>query len=546
MKFGAVLLAALASAYLALAPVARAQPANTPEALKAEAFEAAQWAMASEAADALAKVSARFSRGDGPLARLAERRERQATERDRLERRIEDLYAKVGADSDTERAAARARYGEVTAALKATQAEIARDFPDYAELVSPKPLAIAQAQRLLRPDEALLLVLVNDEGSYVWGITRERAVWARADGYGTGDIGVDVVTLRRGLAGGGAYDRALAFKIYDRLVRPVEAAFAGKTTLISVTGGALATLPLGVLVTDPKADGAHGWLMDRYALAALPAVSSLRALRCAATADPPVGCPPRSGPKPGASSQRLALVGFGAPAGLGPADVDPVQPRGLPTARQMFRGGLADGTKLRELASLPGSEAELAALKAQFPAGVVVMGAAATERAVKVTYREDLARSRYVVFSTHGLMAGQLTGAAEPGLVLTPPAQASEEDDGYLSASEAAQLKLSADFVVLSACNTAASDGTPGGEGLSGLARAFFYAGARSVLVSHWSVHDEATRQLIKATFANIEGGDLGARARALQHAQQAVRALPGFADPGFWGAFTLVGEPER
>ena len=85
---------------------------------------------------------------------------------------------------------------------------------------------------------------------------------------------------------------------------------------------------------------------------------------------------------------------------------------------------------------------------------------------------------------------GKLQGNSEPGLILTPPAEASEEDDGYLSASEIAGLKLDADWVILSACNTAAG-GAQGAEALSGLARAFFYAQARALLVSHWEVNSE-------------------------------------------------------
>src|SRR5690606_37282581 len=170
---------------------------------------------------------------------------------------------------------------------------------------------------------------------------------------------------------------------------------------------------------------------------------------------------------------------------------------------------------------------------------------AATESAVRTTDAAVLSQARYVVFSTHGLMAGST--ATEPGLVMTPPEVASQIDDGYLTASEAAQLRLNAEFVVLSACNTAASDGRPGGEGLSGLARAFFYAGARSVLVSHWEVSDAATTTLITSTFAGLDGAqarDPGVRARALQAGMRAVRAERRWAHPAYWAPFTLVGEP--
>jgi CHAT domain-containing protein len=95
---------------------------------------------------------------------------------------------------------------------------------------------------------------------------------------------------------------------------------------------------------------------------------------------------------------------------------------------------------------------------------------------------------RVVAFATHGLTSGELKGLAEPALVLTPPAEATTENDGLLTASKIATLKFNADWVVLSACHTAADDGTPDAGRLSGLAKAFFYAGARSLLVWHWPV----------------------------------------------------------
>src|SRR5687767_6499984 len=111
MRIGAGWLAAVVLMVVS-AGAARAQ--NTPDALRAEAFEAAQWALASEAAEALAKVAARFAHGDGPLAALAAQRERQIADRDALERKIEALYAEPGGAGDGARADARRRYGEAT------------------------------------------------------------------------------------------------------------------------------------------------------------------------------------------------------------------------------------------------------------------------------------------------------------------------------------------------------------------------------------------------------------------------------------------------
>jgi CHAT domain-containing protein len=150
-----------------------------------------------------------------------------------------------------------------------------------------------------------------------------------------------------------------------------------------------------------------------------------------------------------------------------------------------------------------------------------------------------------VYFATHGLVAGDVKGVGEPSLALSIPANPTEIDDGLLTSSEVAQLKLNADWVVLSACNTVAGD-KPGAEALSGLARAFFYAGARAILVSHWAVESEAATRLTTATF-DIMGKDASiGRAEALRRAMLAYlgdTSKDDNANPAYWGPFTVVGE---
>lgn len=562
-----------AAGLLALASVAPAAP-ETPEALRAEAFEAAQWAIASDAADALARVSARFAQGDDALGRLAEERETLIVQRDRLERELERHYASDEPANLEARSRARLGWEAADRRLGDVDAEIEKRFPAWSELTSPRALTVAETQALLRPDEGLLLVLVNPEATYVWGVSRDRIAWARSEVLGEAGMAEAVNRLRASLtataaAGRGApdvdpllftgkappaFDRAQSYRLYSEIIQPVEAVFEGKTTLITVVTGALSTLPLAVLSTappsgpdTPEALAATPWLIDRYALATLPAVSSLKALRChlvSRAADRSPGCPPSTAAlRRAPGGERLPLAAFGAPLLTGAPDE---AVRGAPAADTVMGDGrLADVAKLKALPYLRGSRVELEALRARYPGAVVRIGADATEHTVRALDAEPLSRARFVVFSTHGLMAG--SAAAEPGLVLTPPDQATEADDGYLSASEAAQLRLDAEFVVLSACNTAASDGRPGGEGLSGLARAFFYAGARSMMVSHWEVSDAATTALITATFADLDArqaADPGIRARALQAGMRAVRAERKWAHPAYWAAFTLVGEP--
>jgi hypothetical protein len=159
--------------------------------------------------------------------------------------------------------------------------------------------------------------------------------------------------------------------------------------------------------------------------------------------------------------------------------------------------------------------------------------------------RTALADYRVVYFATHGLVAGDIAGLGEPSLALTLPKQPTELDDGLLTASEVAQLKLNADWVVLSACNTAAAD-KPGAEALSGLARAFFYAGARALLVSHWSVDSEAATRLTTSTFALMKADPKLGRAAALRDAMLAYmndKGSPLNAYPAFWAPFSIIGE---
>ena len=126
------------------------------------------------------------------------------------------------------------------------------------------------------------------------------------------------------------------------------------------------------------------------------------------------------------------------------------------------------------------------------------------------------------------------------------PEKPNDFDDGLLTASEIAQLKLDADWVVLSACNTAAED-KPGAEALSGLARAFFYSGARSLIVSHWNVDDEAAAKLMIGTFRAFSRDAKLSHAEALR---QSILAMIDTAksdveaDPRLWGPFVVVGEP--
>jgi CHAT domain-containing protein len=213
-----------------------------------------------------------------------------------------------------------------------------------------------------------------------------------------------------------------------------------------------------------------------------------------------------------------------------------------------MRSGLADLAHIKVQVPLPETADELCAVAEDVKADVardIRLGMQATERVVKrLSASGELAKYRIVHFATHGVMAGQLDGTREPGLILTPPDKATEEDDGYLSASEIAALKLDADWVILSACNTAAG-ATTSAEALSGLARAFIYAQARALLVSHWEVYSDATVKLVTAAVREMAGDPKVGRAEAMRRSMLALidKGAREEAHPAYWAPFIVVGE---
>ena len=431
-------------------------------------------------------------------------------------------------------------------------ARLAADFPRYGELAEPQPMTIAQVQALLGEDEALLFFLPGSITTHVWAISRDDAAWHRAAMW-SDYLGDEIAQLRKDLdpasvsrgavtlvEGMGrpripSFDRMKAHFLYTQLIEPAETVLAGKSHVFVVADGPLASLPLSVLIsqrpsgedTDPQAMRATSWLARRFAFTTLPSVESLGVVRTQAAGN-------------GGDAQRIPFHGFGAPLiGLGAGD--PVLASA--PAEDFFRGALVDVATVRALPALPQTGPELRRLAATLgaPQDSLSLGAAATERAVKET---DLSNTAVLAFATHGLLSGELPGLAEPALVLTPPDIATPDDDGLLTASEVAGLKLSTDWVLLSACNTAGSDGRPGAEGLSGLARAFLYAGARSILVSHWPVRDDAAARLTADAMAAL--GDGIGRSEALRRAMLTLMEDEtdlSLAHPASWAPFVVVGE---
>ena len=448
----------------------------------------------------------------------------------------------------------RDRLAIIAAERAGLQKTFAVEFPDYAALSNPSPLKAREMQALLSDQEALVLFAVADKESYVFAMTRERVDW-RAIPFGADALSQKVAVFRRGLDIGkasdasgkaGMFDLAVANDLYGALLGPVEALVKDKPSLLVVPSGALTALPFHLLVTEKPAAAIPAtfdryrdaaWLLKRQAVSVLPSAVSLKTLRVFARKE----------------QSTKPMTGFGDPLfnpGLKPADGQRstrTAARSLATGAytDFWQGAGVDRTRLAgALSQLPDTADELNAVAKGLgvAASDIHLGEDASETTVK---RATLADYGIVYFATHGLVAGDVKGVAEPSLVLSIPKQPTEFDDGLLTASEVAQLKLNADWVVLSACNTIAGD-KPGAEALSGLARAFFYAGGRALLVSHWAVSSEAATRLSISTFDRLKADPKLGRAEALRQAMLAYlndTSSPRNAYPAFWAPFALIGE---
>jgi CHAT domain-containing protein len=446
--------------------------------------------------------------------------------------------------------------------------EIERRFPEYARLVNPLPLSAEEIRAALKPDEALLSFYFGHWSTFVWALPKEGPIAFARIPLNAKRFEGKIKALRTSLDLNietlddiPPFDVTAAHELYNLLLRPVEQGWRAAKSLIVVTNGALGMLPLGLLVTEPPngaklEESAHfasyrdvAWLARTHATVGLPSAGALRALR---------GIPI-------SVAKREPIIGFGDP--LFSAEQASERKAALPV--DMAASGARGGTKIKLRASARTSERRSASLGSLprlpdtadelqsvahalnvDPSKVLHLGRDANEKTVRGL---DLSRYRIVAFATHGLVPGDLDGLTQPALALTAPDVAGIDGDGLLTVDKILGLRLNADWVVLSACNTAAG-ADAGADAVSGLGRAFFYAGSRALLVTNWSVHSQSARELVSDVFRRQSDDPTLTRMEALRQAMVALmesgeakdaagKTLYTYAHPLFWAPYTIVGD---
>lgn len=519
---------------------------------------------------ALAASSARMLAKDTALAEIV-RREQDLSKQVNAQLGTLNNILSLASDERDEKGvqALRASINALRASRDSLRADIARKFPTYADLVDPKPPSVEQIKTTLKPGESLLSFYFGREASFVWAVPKDGAVVFASIPATAGQLESKIRKLREALepqassiADIPAFDLTLAYELYTLLLKPVEAGWKSSKQLIVVTNGALGLLPLSLLPTAPAqvtesetpfaGYRAVPWLMRTHAVTMVPSAAALRTLRQI---------------PPGVAS-RERMIGFGDPlfskeqmqAAAEEKELDQsiqlamANTRGLPLKRRaspQLDG--VDSAELAQLPRLPDTAEELRsialALQAD-PSKVLQLGVKANEQAVKTM---DLSHYKVIVFATHGLVPGELNGLTQPALALSAPDVSESEGDGLLTMEEILALRLDADWVVLSACNTGAGAGA-GAEAASGLGRAFFYAGTRALLVTNWSVHSQSARDLTTDLFRRQNADPTLSRGEALRQAMVALLDGPGFTDPAgktlfayghplFWAPYTIIGD---
>ena len=426
----------------------------------------------------------------------------------------------------------------LASSLKAATAETSQEAAGAPEPVTPQPLTLDELQAEIRDVNAMLLEFaLGEDHSFAWLVDGNRLISVelgpaaeirnRVRMFRKALLPVETRAnetptdyLRRRAAARSALilqSKRLADLLLEQVHLPAQ------KRLLIVPDGPLQYLPFAALSLAENGKAAVP-LVELHELAMLPSASALVALRRTAGRRP----------QPADEVTVFADPVFEPPG-------KPISPAALSSSessrsRELTRA-LRDVRDSQWIPNLPGSRNEaLAIQQITGPARTrLVMGFDANREAVM---NGSVAQQRIIHFATHGMMDTRHPEMS--GLVLSMFNRRGEYEDGYLRLSDIYNLKLSADLVVLSSCESALGKDL-GSEGIIGLPRAFLYAGARRVIASLWKVDDEATVTLMSAFYSRLERGE--DPARALQGAQLYLLKNTRLSDPYYWAAFILEGD---
>ncbi len=408
--------------------------------------------------------------------------------------------------------------------------EIRKTNPRYAALKNPATLDLKQTQSLLDDKTVLLEYQIGADVSYLFAVGRDEFQIVKLPGDKT--LRRTVETLHQSISApshtGLANYLVTGRELYQTLIAPIEDLLRTKSKIIIAADGALNYLPFEILLknnTDASLDKLP-YLVRDFEITYTPSASVLATLKNSGNAAKP----------------SKSFLAFAAPDYNAKTSSDTL-------AASNTRSVLGENRRW-SLTDLQYAKSEANRIAALFPAGqsTVFTGAQATEERAKSN--ELLSQFRYLHFAVHGLIDEEQPQFAS--LILSLPKSESEsavrspqsaiKEDGLLQTPEIFNLRLNADLVTLSACETSLGQELRG-EGIVGLTRAFFYAGTPSVLVSLWNVDDASTAELMTLFYGNLQKNKGRNKAAALRETHLKLINGSRYAHPYYWASFILQGK---
>jgi CHAT domain-containing protein/Tfp pilus assembly protein PilF len=390
------------------------------------------------------------------------------------------------------------------------------DHPFYSNLTEARPLSVEAIQRQVLDEGTLLLeYYLGEDRSYLWAVTKDsvKSLELDVEPRLVEDIARRVYRLLP-VGRQRKYRVQLEWEL-DRLSGLVLAAVAeelrGKDRLLIVGGGALQYVPFGALPIPGAAPGT-GWpvrLVSEHEIVSLPSASTLAVLREVAHRE---------------NGRRAA-------AGSAVVIADPVYHL---DDRAPDNGGVTRGLVIGRL-KYSGMEAE--AIRALLPDARIATGFEASK---ELATSRELGGFRYVHLATHGTFDAQFPERS--GLIFSLYDREGGPREGRLYLPEIYQLGLSADLVVLSACQTALGEEIRG-EGLMGMTQGFMYSGTPRVIASLWNVLDESTAALMKLFYQNLIAEKLSPAAAFRKAQADFLDLYPQWSEPYYWAGFILQGD---
>ncbi len=409
--------------------------------------------------------------------------------------------------------------------------QLSREYPAYVNLTKPKTMTIHQVQKNLDPDEVLLEYMVTRGKTYIFAIDKYRFHTFSID-YPLSEIDRDVELLIRPLHKHetlASWDPSVAYKIYSKIVKPVEHAMAGKKIVTIIPHGPLCWVPFEILVDSRSHETKRFWsandkpsyLLEKYTFCYAESTFSL--------------CLYRN--KPSEAKPGWNLVAFGDPAFSDPSktlELNPGSqklislvnmPQNLPILKSEILRPLRETRKeILEINKILGGPTQ------------TYLGQQSTETLFK---KADLSRYLYIHLGTYGVLSnGFGRSQQQPAIIFS--LFGDKESDGFLQLGEIFGLKLNSDLVVLSSCISPASIVNSTSNGPFDLAKAFLFAGTSSILLSSWQVSEEHAERLLLEMYRNLKDNS---KAEALKKAQISLLGSPGTSHPYYWGSYILVGD---